>query len=216
MFSLESNASKVAFSHLVQTCRTLGIDLIDCQMPNPHLLSLGAEVLSRARFLRLLADRVDDTVNWSQMAGPLPAWSKDARSSSWQNLKRWSFSKHRVIPVVIYQNSRRPRYLQTRTRWSAPACTLNYHKSVFVGVAFTFIDRIAMLAELVSRFGYPYPPSNQNVVIRGSWRVTESWPSSNSPLTTAMRSGGCMSAISTIDILMATCSPQTANNSSVF
>ena len=82
MFSLESNASKVAFSHLVQTCRTLGIDLIDCQMPNPHLLSLGAEVLSRARFLRLLADRVDDTVNWSQMAGPLPAWSKDARSSS--------------------------------------------------------------------------------------------------------------------------------------
>lgn len=82
MFSLESNASKVAFSHLVQTCRTLGIDLIDCQMPNPHLLSLGAEILTRARFLRLLADRVDSTVNWSQMAGPLPAWSKDARSSS--------------------------------------------------------------------------------------------------------------------------------------
>lgn len=82
MFSLESNASKVAFCHLVRTCRTLGINLIDCQMPNPHLLSLGAEVLPRTTFLRLLADFADTAVDWSQLAGPLAAWNKDARSSS--------------------------------------------------------------------------------------------------------------------------------------
>jgi leucyl/phenylalanyl-tRNA--protein transferase len=82
MFSLESNASKVAFSHLVRSCRTLGVNLIDCQMPNPHLRSLGAEVLPRTTFLGLLADFADSAVDWAQLAGPLPAWDKDARSSS--------------------------------------------------------------------------------------------------------------------------------------
>jgi hypothetical protein len=46
------------------------------------LLSLGAEVLPRTTFLRLLADFADTAVDWSQLAGPLAAWNKDARSSS--------------------------------------------------------------------------------------------------------------------------------------
>ena len=82
MFSLESNASKVAFCHLVQTCRTLGVNLIDCQMPNPHLRSLGAEVLPRATFLSLLADYADRAADWSQLAGPIPAWNHGAGSRS--------------------------------------------------------------------------------------------------------------------------------------
>ncbi len=76
MFSIESNASKIAFCHLVQTCRTLGVNLIDCQMPNPHLLSLGAEVIPRAAFLHLLADRDDTPCAWPQHFGPLPIWDK--------------------------------------------------------------------------------------------------------------------------------------------
>jgi leucyl/phenylalanyl-tRNA--protein transferase len=51
MFSKVSNASKVAFIHLVKTNK---YKLIDCQVYNPHLASLGAEEISRKEFLRLL------------------------------------------------------------------------------------------------------------------------------------------------------------------
>lgn len=47
MFSRRSNASKVALAHL---CRRDGIHLIDCQMETPHLISMGAENVSRERF----------------------------------------------------------------------------------------------------------------------------------------------------------------------
>lgn len=51
MFSLVSNASKVAFIHL---CRDYSYELIDCQISNDHLLSLGAEMISREEFERFL------------------------------------------------------------------------------------------------------------------------------------------------------------------
>lgn len=44
MFSLMSNASKTA---LIWLCRTNNYELIDCQVPNDHLMSLGAEMISR-------------------------------------------------------------------------------------------------------------------------------------------------------------------------
>ena len=50
MFSRVTDASKVAFAHLC----TLGFDLIDCQVPNPHLARLGAVEMERRRFLALL------------------------------------------------------------------------------------------------------------------------------------------------------------------
>jgi leucyl/phenylalanyl-tRNA--protein transferase len=52
MFHLVSNASKVALVHL---CRRPGIRLIDCQMPTPHLLSMGARQMSRDRFEHALS-----------------------------------------------------------------------------------------------------------------------------------------------------------------
>ena len=55
MFSSARDASKVALARLVEDARTTGIGLIDCQMPTPHLTSLGAENLPRAEFLRRLA-----------------------------------------------------------------------------------------------------------------------------------------------------------------
>ena len=52
MFSKVSNASKVAFIHLVQS----GIyKLIDCQVYNNHLASLGAVEIEREEFLELIS-----------------------------------------------------------------------------------------------------------------------------------------------------------------
>ncbi len=51
MFSYATDASKIALVHL---CRG-GYEMIDCQIPNPHLTSLGAEEIRRADFLERLA-----------------------------------------------------------------------------------------------------------------------------------------------------------------
>jgi len=50
MFSHVSNASKTALIFLSE----LNIDLIDCQLPNDHLISLGAEMISRERYMAML------------------------------------------------------------------------------------------------------------------------------------------------------------------
>jgi leucyl/phenylalanyl-tRNA--protein transferase len=50
MFSRERDASKVALAHLVQRALVAGLQLIDCQLPTPHLRSLGSRPLSRAEF----------------------------------------------------------------------------------------------------------------------------------------------------------------------
>ena len=55
MFSLVSDASKVAFYHLVEQLKKDGYQLIDCQMYTPHLESLGAREIDRAEFLKYLA-----------------------------------------------------------------------------------------------------------------------------------------------------------------
>jgi leucyl/phenylalanyl-tRNA--protein transferase len=51
MFSAERDASKVAMARLVEECAGWGVRLIDCQLPTPHLFSLGAETVPRAAFL---------------------------------------------------------------------------------------------------------------------------------------------------------------------
>lgn len=51
MFSAERDASKIALAHLA-SCRRY--KLIDCQMDTPHLLSLGAENISRREYILLL------------------------------------------------------------------------------------------------------------------------------------------------------------------
>ncbi|MFD2285560.1 leucyl/phenylalanyl-tRNA--protein transferase [Pedobacter petrophilus] len=50
MFSKVSNASKAALIYLSK----LNIDLIDCQLPNDHLLSLGAEMIERGVYMKVL------------------------------------------------------------------------------------------------------------------------------------------------------------------
>ena len=54
MFRRKSNASKAALAHLVSHLRDRGFVLLDAQVMNPHLASLGAREISRAEFLRRL------------------------------------------------------------------------------------------------------------------------------------------------------------------
>lgn len=54
MFSVMDDASKVALVYLVQQLERWGFELIDCQMPSPHVSSLGAEEIARTEFLTRL------------------------------------------------------------------------------------------------------------------------------------------------------------------
>jgi leucyl/phenylalanyl-tRNA---protein transferase len=56
MFSVRSDASKVALVALSKKLLALDVPLIDCQVPTDHLLGLGAELISREDFLRQLRD----------------------------------------------------------------------------------------------------------------------------------------------------------------
>lgn len=51
MFSAESNMSKIAMLGLARQMTASGIELLDCQVSSPHLLSLGATTMSRADFV---------------------------------------------------------------------------------------------------------------------------------------------------------------------
>lgn len=54
MFSQQSNASKFAFIQYVQLLQQEQCQLIDCQVYTPHLESLGARMIPRKEFIRLL------------------------------------------------------------------------------------------------------------------------------------------------------------------
>ena len=54
MFSEVSNASKFAFIQYVTQLKKENVQLIDCQIYTEHLESLGAEMVSRGKFIELL------------------------------------------------------------------------------------------------------------------------------------------------------------------
>jgi leucyl/phenylalanyl-tRNA---protein transferase len=58
MFSRASDASKIAFAHLVRQLQAWGFGLIDCQMNTPLLASFGAREIPRAQFTRQVAELV--------------------------------------------------------------------------------------------------------------------------------------------------------------
>lgn len=55
MFAKKSDASKVALYFLVQRLQQNGFKLIDCQIPTPHLESLGAKSITREEFLNFVS-----------------------------------------------------------------------------------------------------------------------------------------------------------------
>jgi leucyl/phenylalanyl-tRNA--protein transferase len=77
MFSREVDASKIA---LVALCRLLAgwsFALLDCQVTNPHLLSMGAIEMPRAEFERQLREAVGlpgQTGSWSGRFTPEARW----------------------------------------------------------------------------------------------------------------------------------------------
>jgi len=54
MFSLRPNASKFAFIQMARELDKNGYLAIDCQVYTPHLESLGAELVPRAEFVKIL------------------------------------------------------------------------------------------------------------------------------------------------------------------
>ncbi|MGH8183815.1 MAG: leucyl/phenylalanyl-tRNA--protein transferase [Rhodanobacteraceae bacterium] len=74
MFSRRSNASKVALQLLARALRARGFPWIDAQVPNPHLLRMGARSLPRARFLAELATLTAEPaqMDWPRTLTPVP------------------------------------------------------------------------------------------------------------------------------------------------
>jgi leucyl/phenylalanyl-tRNA--protein transferase len=56
MFSRSKNASKVVLVHLMAHLQKQGFALLDCQQTTDHLLSMGAEEISREEFQQHLQD----------------------------------------------------------------------------------------------------------------------------------------------------------------
>ena len=65
MFSMATDASKVALVTLVRQLAVRGFPLIDCQMKTPLLASLGGREIPRAAFLRALTA----LVNYAERSG---------------------------------------------------------------------------------------------------------------------------------------------------
>lgn len=64
MFHRVRDASKVALVALVERARAVGVTLIDAQVSSPHLVSLGAVEMPRARYLAMLGRAVEDPVRF--------------------------------------------------------------------------------------------------------------------------------------------------------
>ena len=56
MFSSEPNASKLALLCLAELMKVSDTAMIDCQLPNPYLMSMGAQLVSRDVYLQKLAN----------------------------------------------------------------------------------------------------------------------------------------------------------------
>ena len=64
MFSVHRDSSKVALVHLQRMAAENDFELIDCQLPNDHLMSLGARLVSREDFLaRMKNAGVEPSIN---------------------------------------------------------------------------------------------------------------------------------------------------------
>ena len=77
MFSTERDTSKIAFVALAWFAQRAGYSLIDCQIENPHLVSLGAVNISRKDYLKILKSAPSAaTAEWH--------FDKDLDLSNWK------------------------------------------------------------------------------------------------------------------------------------
>jgi leucyl/phenylalanyl-tRNA---protein transferase len=68
MFSKQNNASKVAFSYLIEVLNSWEFQLVDCQVESKHMNSLGAINIKRETFIDLLEQctKQTNTKAWRQ------------------------------------------------------------------------------------------------------------------------------------------------------
>ena len=58
MFARTTDASKIAFVHLVKQLARWRFGIVDCQMKTAHLASLGAREIPRAQFTRIIEELI--------------------------------------------------------------------------------------------------------------------------------------------------------------
>ncbi len=76
MFSLRTDASKIAFAHLARFLEQHDFRVLDCQMTTRHLASLGGQEIPREDFVKLLDPLTGE--------GPPPArWPLDGAQAPW-------------------------------------------------------------------------------------------------------------------------------------
>ncbi|MCK5811149.1 MAG: leucyl/phenylalanyl-tRNA--protein transferase [Cocleimonas sp.] len=83
MFSIERDTSKMAFIALANIMQQRGYELIDCQIENPHLMSMGAENISRKAYI----SRLNATAILSIDTAPVDNWKMEidcAELSQWK------------------------------------------------------------------------------------------------------------------------------------
>lgn len=86
MFHHSSNASKLAFWGLMRLCMQSQVTQVDCQLPNPHLMSLGATTQTRTDFLQQLDSLIGGRSKpWqSGFYQPLAVARLDSTAMPWQ------------------------------------------------------------------------------------------------------------------------------------
>lgn len=77
MFHRRTDASKIAYAHLVRVLAREGFAILDCQMSTPHLASLGAANMPREDFVKGLAA-------WTHAARP-GKWAIDFARTHWSD-----------------------------------------------------------------------------------------------------------------------------------
>lgn len=74
MFSIESGGSKAALAGLIRLLRSWGWPLLDAQVENPHLLSLGARPMPRERFIAQVANLASQPGRPGSWTADMPDW----------------------------------------------------------------------------------------------------------------------------------------------
>ena len=70
MFHRVTDASKAAFFVLMRLCEMSQFEWVDCQLPNSHLMSLGATTMPRAKFLLSLPQKIPlPSTDWTLISG---------------------------------------------------------------------------------------------------------------------------------------------------
>jgi leucyl/phenylalanyl-tRNA--protein transferase len=71
MFSIEKDASKIAFAKLIEFAKKYNFDFIDAQAESDHIMNLGATLIPREKFLKDVKNNINsqDTIlgNWTKL-----------------------------------------------------------------------------------------------------------------------------------------------------